>query len=308
MSGRPVALALVCLTLFLAPRVSIAQESTAPRAAAPAVEDQPFRVGGAVSRPVKISGDSPVYTEAARKARVQGVVILQAIIDEHGDVTNVRVLKGLPMGLDGAAIEAVKTWKFQPATLEGMPVKVYYSLTVNFQVDGGPYHGPGHFAFLAQYPDFAKALNEARFNEAAQILDQIDNPESTLARVYLLLDQGLLDEAWREALRYEGSYRVEAPVAVAAYALRAAQPTGKEGEDTAARAHAADLGLEAANRALEIQADSTHAVGHKMMLLREKARQTSDPAEKQRLTDEAARLEQRVQELRRATGAKPEPD
>ena len=55
-------------------------------------------------------------------------------IDTAGNVTNVRVLKGLPMGLDKAAVEAVQRWKFKPATLEGKAVKVYYVLTVNFQV------------------------------------------------------------------------------------------------------------------------------------------------------------------------------
>jgi protein TonB len=91
-------------------------------------------VGGAVVRPEKISGNSPVYTEVARKARVQGVVIVEAIIDERGNVVNARILKGLPMGLDKAALEAVQRWKFKPATLENKPVKVYYTLTVNFQV------------------------------------------------------------------------------------------------------------------------------------------------------------------------------
>ncbi|RPH56897.1 energy transducer TonB, partial [bacterium] len=98
------------------------------------VDEAPLRVGGAVSRPEKISGPQPVYTEMARKARVQGVVIVEAIIDEKGNVTNARVLKGLPMGLDKAALEAVQRWKFKPATLNGRPVRVYYSLTVNFQV------------------------------------------------------------------------------------------------------------------------------------------------------------------------------
>ncbi|HWM89908.1 MAG TPA: energy transducer TonB [Thermoanaerobaculia bacterium] len=95
----------------------------------------PYRVGGEVTRPEKISGVSPVYTEVARKARVMGVVIVEAVIDEQGSVTETRVLKGLPMGLDRAAVEAVETWKFKPATLEGKPVPVYYILTVNFQLD-----------------------------------------------------------------------------------------------------------------------------------------------------------------------------
>jgi len=94
----------------------------------------PLRVGGGVSRPEKISGSPPVYTEVARRARVTGVVIVEAIIDENGNVTDARVLKGLPMGLDRAALDAVQDWKFKPAQFQGRNVKVYYTLTVNFQV------------------------------------------------------------------------------------------------------------------------------------------------------------------------------
>lgn len=94
----------------------------------------PIEVGGNVRAPEKISYPQPAYTEIARKARIQGVVIVQAIIDKQGNVTNVKVLKGLPMGLEEAAVEAIKTWKFKPATLNGKPVAVYYNLTVNFKL------------------------------------------------------------------------------------------------------------------------------------------------------------------------------
>jgi TonB family protein len=101
----------------------------------PAAEPEgPIRVGGDVKPPAKIVAPSPQYTEIARKARIQGVVIIEAIINKEGNVTNVKILKGLPMGLDDAAADAVKKWKFKPATLNGKPVAVIYNLTVNFRL------------------------------------------------------------------------------------------------------------------------------------------------------------------------------
>lgn len=95
---------------------------------------QPLRVGGDVTAPLVLTRIQPVYPEEARRARLSGIVIVEAIVDRHGNVGHVRVLKGLPMGLDRAAAEAIEQWKFQPATLHGEPVDVYFILTVNFQV------------------------------------------------------------------------------------------------------------------------------------------------------------------------------
>jgi protein TonB len=105
-----------------------------PDAPPPAEPEGPIRVGGDVKPPEKIVAPQPQYTEIARKARIQGVVIIEAIIDKQGLVTNVKMLKGLPMGLDQAAADAVKKWKFKPATLNGKPVAVIYNLTVNFRL------------------------------------------------------------------------------------------------------------------------------------------------------------------------------
>jgi protein TonB len=103
-----------------------------PEGPPPSEPSGPIHVGGDVQAPVKINAPQPQYTEIARKARIQGVVIVQAIIDKDGNVQNVKLLKGLPMGLDQAAVDAIKKWRFQPATLNGKPVTVYYNLTVNF--------------------------------------------------------------------------------------------------------------------------------------------------------------------------------
>jgi len=91
--------------------------------------------GSQVTRPVKISTPAPVYTEDARKLRITGPVILQVIIDQEGCVTNPYVRKGLTADLDRAALSAVANWVFAPATLGGKPVPVYYTLTINFEVD-----------------------------------------------------------------------------------------------------------------------------------------------------------------------------
>jgi TonB family protein len=89
----------------------------------------------AVVAPEKIYSPAPLYTEVARQARVQGAVVLQAVIDRHGCPTSIEVLEGLPHGLDEKAVEAVRTWVFRPATVAGEPLPVYYRLKVNFKLE-----------------------------------------------------------------------------------------------------------------------------------------------------------------------------
>lgn len=93
-------------------------------------------VKGDVQAPRKIQAAPPSYTEAARKEGIEGVVILRALINERGSVEDVEVLRGLPLGLSETAIAALKQWTFEPATLEGEPVAVYYNLTFRFRLDG----------------------------------------------------------------------------------------------------------------------------------------------------------------------------
>lgn len=97
-------------------------------------ESQPIRFTVGMTKPEPIRQIQPRYTENARRAGVQGAVILEAVIDEQGNVTDVRVLRGLPMGLDREAVSAVQQWKFKPATMASKPIKVYFNLTVNFTI------------------------------------------------------------------------------------------------------------------------------------------------------------------------------
>lgn len=100
------------------------------------VDDTALPVGGAITRPRIVPGTKvePHYTELARQARLQGVVLLQATIDERGNVVDIQLLKRLHFGLDEEAVKAVSQWKFTPALLNGRPVKVFFDLTVQFEV------------------------------------------------------------------------------------------------------------------------------------------------------------------------------
>lgn len=100
----------------------------------PQATDDPVHVLGAVVPPETLFAPQPAYPHAARHLGRPGTVVLQATIDREGRVTDLEVLRGEPFGMTEAALEAVRRWRFRPATLEGRPVAVYYHLTVRFQV------------------------------------------------------------------------------------------------------------------------------------------------------------------------------
>lgn len=100
---------------------------------APKAPSGPVRVGGEIREPRKIKNVNPVYPELAKRARAQGVVILECTISAEGTVTDVKVLRGQPM-LDQAAIDAVRKWVYEPTQLNGIPVPVVMTVTVNFRL------------------------------------------------------------------------------------------------------------------------------------------------------------------------------
>ena len=100
----------------------------------PGTGDEPLRVGGDVKAPQLTNRVEPSYPEAARKARMEGVVILEAIITASGSVEEVKVLKSVNPLLDAAAQRAVQQWRYRPATLNGRAVRVYLTVTVTFNL------------------------------------------------------------------------------------------------------------------------------------------------------------------------------
>jgi protein TonB len=94
----------------------------------------PFvRPGGRIREPRKIVDVPPVYPPLAIAVKKEGVVILEALLDEDGRVNQVKVLRSVPL-LDEAAVQAVQRWRYTPTLLNGMPVPVLMTVTVRFSL------------------------------------------------------------------------------------------------------------------------------------------------------------------------------
>ena len=93
-----------------------------------------FHVGGGVSAPRVIFQPDPEYSEEARKAKYHGTCVLWLVVGPDGKPRDLRIARSLGMGLDEKAIEAVKTWKFEPAMNDGKPVAVQINVEVSFRL------------------------------------------------------------------------------------------------------------------------------------------------------------------------------
>lgn len=91
------------------------------------------RVGGKVRPPRAVYRPAPAYPPLAKQARVSGDVVVDTILDENGNVTNMKILSGPPL-LYEAAMEALKQWRYQPTYLNDQPVSVELIVTINFQL------------------------------------------------------------------------------------------------------------------------------------------------------------------------------
>ena len=90
-----------------------------------------MRVDGNIKPPSKTKNVPPVYPTIAQAARVEGIVVLEALIGPNGNVQQARVLRSIPL-LDQAAIDAVQQWEFTPTLLNGVAVPVVMTVTVGF--------------------------------------------------------------------------------------------------------------------------------------------------------------------------------
>lgn len=92
-----------------------------------------------VTQPIRLpdSFAAPVYPKKARKDRVEGAVVLKVTVSKDGSVTNLKVLRSTEpgYGFEDAAIEAVKQWRYTPATRDGEPVEVYVAVNLDFSLD-----------------------------------------------------------------------------------------------------------------------------------------------------------------------------
>ncbi len=110
--------------------------SSTPVAVPKIATPQRVRVSSGVSQGLIVRRVQPTYPPLARQARIQGTVVLQAMISKEGTIENLQLISGHPM-LAPAAIEAVKQWKYKPYLLNGEPVEVETQVQVNFTLAGG---------------------------------------------------------------------------------------------------------------------------------------------------------------------------
>ena len=203
-------------------------------AAALAQQQEPVRVGGQVKAPERVRYVPPVYPEGAQQARVSGIVILEAVVSPSGGVADVKILKSIPL-LDEAAIDAVRQWAYTPTTLNGVPVPVMMTVTVNFTLTeantsstpmqmsgsttgmssaspagtapewngqpairiGGAITPPERVKYVA--PVYPQAAQDARVTGII-ILEGIIDPEGNVVSAKVLKSIPLLDQAAIDAL------------------------------------------------------------------------------------------------------------
>ena len=105
-----------------------------PPPPAPPAPRAPVRVGGQIQEPAVLRRGEPVYSPLAVQAHVTGTVILEAIVDADGRVTEVKVLRAAHRLLDAAAVAAVRQWRYSPLVLNGIRESFVLTVVLTFQL------------------------------------------------------------------------------------------------------------------------------------------------------------------------------
>jgi len=113
---------------------ALAEAPPPPPAAPPMAFHEPVRIGGQVSAPALVKRVEPAYPAIAQLAAIDGIVILDAIVDEHGRIQSVKVLRGHPL-LAKAATQAVEQWEYEPLKLNGSPTAFELTVSLWFHFD-----------------------------------------------------------------------------------------------------------------------------------------------------------------------------
>lgn len=144
---RVLAAAAAAIAIVAAAGVSAAVLFPLTNAAGGAANAAAATAGEEVRHPIRYEPDSgitepkilhkvaPVYPEEARKNRIQGKVVSEALIDRHGDVVDVKVIETADEIFNQPTIDAITQWTFEPATKDGEPVDVIYTLTVKYALE-----------------------------------------------------------------------------------------------------------------------------------------------------------------------------
>jgi protein TonB len=136
--------------ILTAKRITVSKESPIPA-------EGPVRAIGPIKPPKLLKHVDPIYPEIARQAKVEGVVILEAMTDLYGRIASVKILRSIPL-LDQAAVDAVRQWVYEPPVIEGRKREMIFTTTVRFTLDG---KGQGPQAVLLTYPGGAQAPPKA---------------------------------------------------------------------------------------------------------------------------------------------------
>jgi TonB family protein len=109
------------------------KEAAAEKEKTGELEKGAVRATGEINPPRLMKKVEPIYPEEARKAGIEGIVILEAMTDEKGNIARVKVLKSIPE-LDQAAINSLKQWKYEPTIIDGKPTPIVFTVTIRFQL------------------------------------------------------------------------------------------------------------------------------------------------------------------------------